>query len=79
MIIDVNIKKNLLRSFGFTLVELMIVVAVVAILATITIPSYLHQRQRNDVAEAIRLAKNIRDENGNRRWRHTYYAWQQSV
>ena len=62
MIIDVNIKKNLLRSLGFTLVELMVAVAIVAILATITMPSYLQQRQRNDVAEAIRLAKNIRDD-----------------
>jgi len=42
--------------------ELMIAVAIVAILATIAMPSYLFQRQRSDVAEAIRLAKNIRDD-----------------
>ena len=47
---------------GFTLVELMITVAIVAILATITMPSYLAQRQRNDVAEALRMAKSIRDD-----------------
>jgi type IV pilus assembly protein PilA len=46
---------------GFTLMELMIVVAVIAILATLTMPSLLAQRQRRDVAEAIKTAKNIRD------------------
>lgn len=40
----------------------MIVVAIVAILATIAMPSYLAQHQRRDVVEALRTAKNIRDD-----------------
>ncbi len=56
--------KNKLTTanHGFTLIELMIAVAVVAILATIAIPSTLHQRQRSEVAEAFRLAKSIRED-----------------
>ena len=62
MISSVNIKKFLARNRGFTLMELMVAVAIVAILATIAMPSYLHQRQRNDVAKALRVAKYIRDD-----------------
>jgi len=47
---------------GFTLVELMITVAVVAILATIAIPSNLSHRQRSEVAEALRMADTIRQD-----------------
>lgn len=53
--------KHLRNHAGFTLVELMVVVAVIAILATLTMPSMLAQRQRRDVAEAVTMAKNIRD------------------
>lgn len=51
------IKKNR----GFTLMELMVAVAIVAILATIAMPSYLAQRQRNDATTALRMANDIRD------------------
>ena len=47
---------------GFTLIELMIAVAVVAILATIAIPSNLIHRQRSEVAEALRMATTIRED-----------------
>lgn len=50
------------KKHGFTLIELMVVVSIVAILATIAIPSYMAQRQQNDVARAIRMANTIRDD-----------------
>ena len=62
MILSVDIKKFLTRNFGFTLLELMVAVAIVAILATIAMPSYIAQRQRKDVAEAVSMAKTIRDD-----------------
>ncbi len=62
MIVAEDMKTILSRHRGFTLVELMIVVAIVAILATIAMPSYLAQHQRRDVIEALRTAKNIRDD-----------------
>jgi len=55
-------QKRPATQLGFTLTELMIVVAIIAILATLTMPSLLAQRQRRDVAEAIKMAKTIRDD-----------------
>ena len=41
-------------SEGFTLVEVMIVVAIIGILAVVGIPSYLEYVQRGRIAEAVR-------------------------
>lgn len=55
------------RPFGFTLIELMIVVAVVAVLAIIAVPGYMEQIRKGKRAEAIRAIGDItlREE----RWR----------
>jgi len=42
-----------MRSFGFTLIEVMVTVAVVAILAAIAIPSYSQYIMRANIIEAI--------------------------
>ena len=46
---------------GFTLMELMVVVAIIGILATITMPSFYLSRQRSEVAEALRKTETIRE------------------
>lgn len=46
---------NNFKQKGFTLIELMIVVAIIAILAAIAIPAYQDYTKRTRVAEAISL------------------------
>lgn len=43
------------RHSGFTLIEVMVVVAIIAILAAIALPSYLDYLARSQVAEGIGL------------------------
>jgi len=62
MALSENTYKTATVNRGFTLVELMITVAVIAILATIALPSTLSQRQRGEVAEALRMADTIRED-----------------
>ena len=57
-----EIDQSITKKRGFTLMELMVAVSIVAILATIAMPSFLAQRQRNDVAKALRMASGIRDD-----------------
>ena len=47
------------RSGGFTLIELMVVVAIVAILAAIAIPAYTEQARKGRRADAIRAIGEI--------------------
>jgi prepilin-type N-terminal cleavage/methylation domain-containing protein len=47
------------RRLGFTLVEIMIVVAIVGLLATIAIPSYVHARTNSQINACINNLRQI--------------------
>jgi len=48
------------RNAGFTLIELMIVVAIIGILAAIAIPAYQDYTIRAQVSEGVNMASNVK-------------------
>lgn len=62
------------RPAGFTLLELMIVVAVIAILAMIAIPSYLEQVRKGKRAEALQAIGDLQLRQERWRAEHATYG-----
>jgi type IV pilus assembly protein PilA len=62
------------RERGFTLIELMIVVAIIAIIAAIAIPSLLNARKAGNEASAISSLRTLTTVNNQYRMRFQSYA-----
>jgi len=53
------VKRNVNRASGFTLIELMVVIAIIAIIAAIAIPNYQSFIQKGKEAEAMGMVRSI--------------------
>ncbi len=62
------------KGQGFTLIELMIVVAIVAILATLAYPSWINSVRKARRADAMQSLQNLRTNQSQWRANHTTYA-----
>jgi type IV pilus assembly protein PilA len=62
------------REQGFTLIELMIVVAIIAIIAAIAIPSLLNARKAGNEASAISSLRTLTTVNNQYRTRYQSYS-----
>jgi len=69
-----SVKKGSNKKSGFTLIELMIVVAIIAIIAAIAIPSLLNARKSGNEASAISSLRTLCTVNEQYRTRYQAYA-----
>ena len=48
------------KNFGFTMIEMMIVVVLVGILASIAVPNYMHSMETAKCSQGMAVLKNMR-------------------